>query len=47
MLRDYGNMSSATVFFVLQRMLEEGGRKRLLMTGMGPGFTAGLQLLDV
>jgi alkylresorcinol/alkylpyrone synthase len=46
-LRDYGNMSSATVFFVLQRMLEEGGRKHLLLTGMGPGFTAGLQLLDV
>jgi alkylresorcinol/alkylpyrone synthase len=45
-LRDYGNMSSATVFFVLQRMLAEAARGRLLMTAMGPGFTAGFQLLD-
>lgn len=45
-LRDYGNMSAATVFFVLERMLGQGVRHRMLMTAMGPGFTAGFQVLD-
>jgi alkylresorcinol/alkylpyrone synthase len=44
-LRDYGNMSAATVLFVLERALAEGGRRRLL-TALGPGFTAGFQLLE-
>ncbi len=44
-LRDYGNMSAATVLFVLERALAEGARGRLLLTSLGPGFTASLQLL--
>jgi alkylresorcinol/alkylpyrone synthase len=45
-LRDYGNMSAATVLFVLKRMLQSGARGRMLMTALGPGFTAGFQLID-
>ena len=44
-LHDYGNMSSATVMFVLERMLAGGARGLMLMTALGPGFTAGFQLL--
>jgi alkylresorcinol/alkylpyrone synthase len=45
-LRDYGNMSAATVLFVLDRALKSGARGRLLMTTMGPGFTAGFQIIE-
>jgi len=45
-LRDYGNMSSATVLFVLDRMLKAGAGGRMLMTAMGPGFTAAFQILE-
>jgi alkylresorcinol/alkylpyrone synthase len=45
-LRDYGNMSAATVLFVLKRMLAAGASGRLLMTSLGPGFTAAFQLLE-
>jgi alkylresorcinol/alkylpyrone synthase len=45
-LRDYGNMSAATVLFVLERALKQKPRGRLLLTAMGPGFTAGFQLLQ-
>jgi alkylresorcinol/alkylpyrone synthase len=45
-LRDYGNMSAATVFFVLERCLAEGATGRLLLSALGPGFTAGFTLLD-
>jgi alkylresorcinol/alkylpyrone synthase len=45
-LRDYGNMSAATVLFVLERMLGNGARQRMLMTAMGPGFTAGFLVID-
>jgi alkylresorcinol/alkylpyrone synthase len=45
-LRDYGNMSAATVLFVLERALRAGIAGRLLMTTLGPGFTAGFQLVD-
>jgi alkylresorcinol/alkylpyrone synthase len=45
-LRDYGNMSAATVLFVLKRMLQSGARGRMLMTALGPGFTAGFQLIE-
>jgi alkylresorcinol/alkylpyrone synthase len=44
-LRDYGNMSAATVLFVLERRLQ-AARGHLLMTALGPGFTAGFQLID-
>lgn len=46
-LRDYGNMSAATVLFVLDRALKAGATGRLLMTAMGPGFTAAFQALEV
>ena len=44
-LRDYGNMSAATVMFVLKRALDTGLHGRMLMTALGPGFTAGFQLI--
>lgn len=44
-LHDYGNMSAATVIFVLDRMLPTGG-KTYLMSALGPGFTAGFLMLD-
>lgn len=42
-LRDYGNMSAATVLFVLQRFIEGGEYERGdlgLISAMGPGFSA-------
>jgi len=46
-LRDYGNMSAATVMFVLERALAQGAvRKRALVSALGPGFTAGFTLLE-
>jgi alkylresorcinol/alkylpyrone synthase len=49
-LRDYGNMSAATVMFVLERILAKaqatGARwERALMNALGPGFTAGFLVL--
>ncbi len=45
-LRDYGNMSGATVLFVLARALQGGLRGRHLMSSLGPGFSAGFLLLE-
>ena len=45
-LRDHGNMSSVTVLFVLRAALDAGARGLQLMTALGPGFTAGMLLLD-
>lgn len=46
-LRDYGNMSAATVMFVLERALaSERPWKRALVSALGPGFTAGFALLE-
>ena len=45
-LRDYGNMSAATVLFVLQRILRDRRAKRHLLTSLGPGFSAGFLLLQ-
>jgi alkylresorcinol/alkylpyrone synthase len=45
-LSEYGNMSGATVLFVLQRMIERGLAGRQLMTALGPGFSIGFQLLE-
>ena len=39
-LRVYGNMSSATVLFVLERALATGAPPPLLLTALGPGFSA-------
>ena len=45
-LRDYGNMSAATVMFVIERALARGLRGRHLVSSLGPGFTAGFLLLE-
>ena len=50
-LRAYGNMSSATVMFVLERAMQRGALGpqhcgRSLVTSMGPGFSAALALLE-
>ncbi len=44
-LRDYGNMSAATVFFVLERSLEQIASGNRLLSSLGPGFTAGFLAL--
>ena len=50
-LRRYGNMSSASVLFVLRQTLQQcgpAGRSlgRTLISSLGPGFTAGFALLE-
>lgn len=45
-LRAYGNMSAATVLFVLDRALRRGVRGRQLLSSLGPGFTAAFALLE-
>ncbi|SLN55115.1 Alpha-pyrone synthesis polyketide synthase-like Pks11 [Oceanibacterium hippocampi] len=44
-LRQYGNMSAATVLFVLERSLGDRRRRRLL-SSLGPGFSAAFLLLE-
>jgi alkylresorcinol/alkylpyrone synthase len=39
-LRDCGNMSAPTVLFILERVIQAGLPQRVLLTAMGPGFTA-------
>ncbi|EJT01355.1 chalcone synthase (plasmid) [Rhizobium sp. CCGE 510] len=38
-LSDYGNMSSPTALFVLEKLLAQGLPRRTVLTAMGPGFT--------
>ncbi len=50
-LTAYGNMSSVTVLFVLERALREGALsrgdwRRALVSAMGPGFTAAFVTLE-
>ena len=45
-LRDYGNMSAATVLFVLREMMARGLAGRHLMSALGPGFSAAFQVLE-
>jgi alkylresorcinol/alkylpyrone synthase len=48
-LRDFGNMSSPTALFVLERMLRERPLARgetAMLGALGPGFTAELGLLE-
>lgn len=45
-LRDYGNMSAATVLFVAERMDVRRKAQRTLLTALGPGFSAAFQMLD-
>jgi len=46
-LRDYGNMSAATVMFVLRRCIADCRPGRYLMSALGPGFSVGFLTLDV
>ena len=45
-LRFYGNMSAVTVLFVLERLFAAGLKGRHLMSALGPGFSAGFQILE-
>jgi alkylresorcinol/alkylpyrone synthase len=45
-LHDYGNMSAPTVLFVLERLIERGLPKRVMMSAFGPGFTCSGLLLE-
>jgi len=45
-LRDYGNMSAATVLFVLERTLAQATAGHYLMSALGPGFSVGFQLIE-
>ena len=46
-LKNYGNMSSATIFFVLERFMERGGEtgEYGLATALGPGFSSEILLM--
>lgn len=46
-LRQYGNMSAATVMFVLEAALRHPQAGQYLLSSLGPGFTAALLLLSV
>jgi alkylresorcinol/alkylpyrone synthase len=46
-LKDYGNMSSATALFVLHAALADGARGRHLLAAFGPGFSAYFIVLDL
>ena len=46
-LRDYGNMSSATALFVLRNALAAGATGRHLLASFGPGFSAYMIALDL
>ena len=45
-LREYGNMSAATLLFVLEATLRGFTGKRLLLSGVGPGFTASFLVME-
>ncbi len=48
-LREYGNMSSATILFVLKKALEMGGgeeSERVCAIAFGPGLTVEMAILD-
>ncbi len=46
-LRNYGNMSAATVIFVLEAVLARRRPGRYLLSALGPGFTAGFMTLEI
>ncbi len=45
-LREFGNMSAATVLFVLERSLAQSHPGRRLLGALCLGFTAGFAVLD-
>ncbi len=44
-LRQFGNMSSATILFILDRLRSTAGRGPCLALGFGPGLTVEAALL--
>ena len=44
--RHHGNMSSPTILFVLKDLLAANPTKPIVMTALGPGFTAAVGILD-
>ncbi len=46
-LRTFGNMSSATALFVLDRAMRSGARGRHLLAAFGPGFSAYFVVADL
>lgn len=46
-LRENGNMSAPTVLFVLDELLRRDMRGALLLSSLGPGFTAAFQMVHV
>jgi alkylresorcinol/alkylpyrone synthase len=46
-LKEFGNMSSATALFVLERAIAAGARGRHLLGAFGPGFSAYFAVLDL
>ena len=46
-MRDFGNMSSPTVLFVLERTLAAGFSGNAVLAALGPGFTASFATLHV
>jgi alkylresorcinol/alkylpyrone synthase len=46
-MRDFGNMSSPTVLFVLERLLTQGFEGMAVLAALGPGFTASFATLHV
>jgi alkylresorcinol/alkylpyrone synthase len=46
-LRAYGNMSSATVVFVLEQAMQAGARGPHLLAAFGPGFSAYFAVVDL
>ncbi len=45
-MRDYGNMSSPTVLFVLERAIAAGLPESTMLAALGPGFTASFVSLE-
>jgi alkylresorcinol/alkylpyrone synthase len=45
-LRQYGNMSAVTALFVLERMGVRDKQQHILMSTLGPGFTAAFMTLE-
>jgi alkylresorcinol/alkylpyrone synthase len=46
-LRNFGNMSSVTALFVLERALNAGARGPHLLMAFGPGFSAYFAVADL
>ncbi|HEY8248225.1 MAG TPA: 3-oxoacyl-[acyl-carrier-protein] synthase III C-terminal domain-containing protein [Hyphomicrobium sp.] len=46
-LKNYGNMSSATALFVLKQALADHAHGRFLLTALGPGFSAYFVVLEL